>query len=382
MTDWNDFQRPSGSSIHFDGTKYKVRKDSGQTVYDSDGVAGDATLNDLQARVEALENADHGQGFGTIHFYKGEEIGSDDGRHFRVAGNTSDQTIKTFSIPVTMPDGTTPSAVVLMTNSRSCTYSNFKSFDAAAAVSYKPRGSNTWPGAAVLINAQAEIAGGGERTGDNNIIQYGKNYGPGEQCIIPVDTDGKVHFRLHVPQVSSSYKGGLPTIEAWIVGVIGGGQTPPANDYSNLDTRIKALEAAPVVKPVAAAKPFFRRFQGDGGRGWVAPDVSGNFTRHGGASTARSIYRAPISGLSRNSLVVANAGGNNVLGGGTIPSPGEMQAPYYNTDAPPGNAGLIHSQNQKNNRWSVQIWHSPSHVYVSTSGRSRPIWDITFTIWV
>ena len=191
MTDWNNFQRPAGSSVHFDGTKYRVRKDAGQTVYDSDGVTGDATLGDLQSRVAALENADHGQGFGTIHFYTGTEIGPGSGRYFKVQGNTSGNTKKTYSIPVTMTDGTIPSAVVLMTNSRGCTYSNFKRFDAAATVSYKPRGVTGnigWPGAAVLINSQAEIAGGGERTGDNTTTNYGKNWGPGEQCIVPVYT--------------------------------------------------------------------------------------------------------------------------------------------------------------------------------------------------
>jgi len=301
----------------------------------------------------------------------------DDGRHFRVAGNTSDQTIKTFSIPVTMPDGTTPSAVVLMTNSRSCTYSNFKSFEAAAAVTYKPRGSNTWPGAVVLINAQAEIAGGGERTGDNNTTQYGKNFGPGEQCIIPVDTDGKVHFRLHVPQVSSSYKGGLPTIDAWIVGVIGGGQTPPANDYSNLDTRIKALESKPAPAPADAAKPQFRRWGPNNSHG----QASGQFAFHK-SQYPGNIWRAAIPGLKSSSLVIVDAPGASISR--------SHQLPYFNTDTwTNGMKGATQIHWRMGYRTEYQhasTWFATGYIYMYAGGtgvRDNPgLSGAGFTIWV
>ena len=145
-----------------------------------------------------------------------------------------DDTWSTDSL--SMADGSKPSAAIIFTNLNNLNDGTFASNrKTRAQMRYEVEGlGGVYPGC--YIGSRGIIAGAGDS---------GESYGPGGQAIVPVHGDGKVRLKPFINKIRPGLDHETHFMEAWVVGLIGGGADAPESNYNDLKRRMEALENKP-----------------------------------------------------------------------------------------------------------------------------------------
>ena len=145
-----------------------------------------------------------------------------------------DDTWSTDSL--SMADGSKPSAAIIFTNLNNLNDGTFASNrKTRAQMRYEVEGlDGVYPGC--YIGSRGIIAGSGDS---------GESYGPGGQAIVPVHGDGKVRLKPFINKIRPGLDHETHFMEAWVVGLIGGGADAPESNYNDLKRRMEALENKP-----------------------------------------------------------------------------------------------------------------------------------------
>jgi len=145
-----------------------------------------------------------------------------------------DDTWSTDSL--SMADGSKPSAAIIFTNLNNLNDGTFASNNKTRAqMRYEVEGLNgVYPGCYIGSRGLVAAAGAGY-----------ESYGPGGQAIVPVHGDGKVRLKPFINKIRPGLDHETHFMEAWVVGLIGGGADAPESNYNDLKRRMEALENKP-----------------------------------------------------------------------------------------------------------------------------------------